>query len=154
MKLLRILLLLVFSSISALSNGQSIVGSWKKTGERLTKKDGKTTSSFNMIVKAMPCFANIVYTFSAGGKIKEQSADCAPSMMKSIGKELENSNWKLNGDQLTLQAVGAASPVKIAKYKVTFAGSDTMIWTFIYADNPGVPNITKAKQMQTTYKRQ
>jgi len=117
MKLLRILLLLVFSGISALSNAQSVIGSWKKTGETLTKKDGRTVSSFSMIVKEMPCFANIIYTFSANGKINEQSADCAASLMKSVGRGLENSNWKVNGDQLTLQASAERRRLKLQNTK-------------------------------------
>ncbi len=147
------LLALAFVSIAAFANAQGIVGSWKKKDEVLTKGNGKTSNTFKMMIKNMPCFANIVYTFSAGGKMSEQAKDCAVPLQKQITGQTENSRWKMAGDKLIIDVSDATSPVKHAEYKIEFVGRDEMIWTFNYGENPGVPNFTKAKQMQTTYVR-
>jgi hypothetical protein len=148
-----LLLALVFVSTVAFANAQGVVGSWKKKDEVLTKENGKTSNTFKMMIKNMPCFANIVYTFSAGGKMSEQAKDCAIPLQKQITGQTEKSRWKMTGDKLIIDVSDATSPVKQAEYQIEFVGKDEMIWTFKYAENPGVPNITKAKQMQTTYVR-
>ncbi len=153
-KSLRILLLtLVFASIAAFVNAQGVVGSWKKKDEMLTKANGKTTNTYNMMIKSMPCFANIIYTFSADGKMDEQATGCAVPLQKQIATSLKNARWKTTGGQLIVDVSDANALVKHAVYRIQFIGKDEMIWTFIYSENPGVSNITKAKQMQTTYVR-
>ena len=145
---------MILSGVAAIANAQSIVGSWKKTDEVLTKENGRTSNSFNMLVKNMPCFANIVYIFSAGGKMDEQAKDCAPFLQKQVASQIKNSRWAMSGKKLIMDVADKSSPVQHAEYEVEFIGQNEMIWTFVYADNPGVPNITKAKQMKTTYIRQ
>ena len=106
-----------------------------------------------MLVKSMPCFAGIIYTFSADGKMSEQAKGCSVALQKQITGQLRGARWKMAGNKLIIDATDAASPVKHAEYKVEFIGNNEMKWTFTYAENPGVPNITRAKQMQTTYTR-
>jgi hypothetical protein len=148
-----ILLTVVFVSITAFSNAQSVVGSWKKTNEVMVKENGKTTDAFKLLVKNLPCFASIVYTFSADGKMSEQAKDCSIQLQKQIANQQKNVRWKMKGDRLVLDVSDASSPVKHGEYQIEFVGNNEMIWTFKYSENPGVPNFTKAKQMQTTYVR-
>jgi hypothetical protein len=148
-----ILLTLVFVSIAAFSNAQSVVGSWKKTNEVMLKENGKTTDGFKLLVKNLPCFANIVYTFSADGKMSEQAKDCTIQLQKQIANQQKSVRWKMKGDKLVLDVSDASSPVKHGEYQIEFVGQDEMIWTFKYSENPGVPNIGKLRQMQTTYVR-
>ncbi|MGZ3750398.1 MAG: hypothetical protein ACXVB0_12795 [Mucilaginibacter sp.] len=151
-KTLRIILLIiVFAAIGRYSNAQDIVGSWKKTDEVLLKANGKTTNTFKMMVKNMPCFASIVYTFSAGGKMTEQAKECSIVLQKQIAGVLPNSRWKISGGKLIIDVSDANSPVKHAMYQIEFVGNSEMVWTFNYSENPTVPNFTKAKQMQTRY---
>ncbi|MGZ3749798.1 MAG: hypothetical protein ACXVJD_01365 [Mucilaginibacter sp.] len=153
-KSLRILLItLVFAGIAAFASAQDVVGSWKKKDEVLTKGNGKTTNTFSMMIKSMPCFANIIYTFSADGKMGEQAPGCAVPLQKQIATTLKNAHWKTTGDKLIVDVSEANALVKHAVYRIQFVGKDEMIWTFIYSENPGVSNISKAKQMQTTYVR-
>jgi len=149
----RLLLAAALSAFFAASNAQSIVGSWKKTDEILTGANGKTKSTFQTIVKRMPCFADIIYTFSAGGKMAEKAGSCNMVLQKQVDAETKNTHWKMVGNKAILDVSDKTSPVIHAEYIVEFAGPNEMTWTFIYAENPGVPNITKAKQMKTTYKR-
>jgi len=136
-----------------IAKAQSIVGSWKKTDEILTGANGKAKSMFQMIVKRMPCFADIVYTFLANGKMDEKTSGCSPVLQKQVDAEVKNTHWKMAGDKVIMDVSDKASPVINAEYRVEFFGPNEMTWTLIYAENPGVPNITKARQMKTTYKR-
>jgi hypothetical protein len=145
-------LTVILSGITLFSHAQGLIGSWKKTDEIVLKKNGKTASTFKMLVKNIPCFADIVYTFSAGGKMSERVKDCE-ILQKRIGSQLENSHWKMTGDKLTIDVFDKTSPVKHAEYQIELVGKDEMIWTFKYSENPGVPNITNAEQMKTTYIR-
>jgi len=149
----RLLLIAALLGFSKASNAQSIVGSWKKTDETVTGSNGKTKSTFQMIVKSMPCFADIIYTFSAGGKMNEKAGDCSMVLQNQVDAEAKSTHWKLVGNKVIMDLSDKTSPVIHAEYIVEFAGPNEMTWTFIYAENPGVPNITKAKQMKTTYKR-
>ena len=148
-----LLLALAFVSIAAFADAQAIVGSWRKTDETLTKENGKTVSTLKMLVKNIPCFASIVYRFSGDGKMSEQAKDCTITLQKQIASQLRSSHWKMVGNKVIIDAADATSPVKHAEYQIEFVGSNEMRWTFIYAENPCVPNITRAKQMQTTYSR-
>jgi len=152
-RLYILLLTLAFVSITAFSDAQSVVGSWKKKEDILTKENGKTVSTLKMLVKNMPCFANIIYTFTADGKMSEQAKDCTIALQKQIAGQLKASRWKMAGNKLIIDVADATSPVKHAEYQIEFIGSNEMRWTFNYAENPGVPNITRARQMQTTYTR-
>ena len=147
-----LLLIIAFLGTTACADGQAVVGSWKKKDEILTKQNGKTVSTLAMMLKNMPCFANIVYSFSGDGKMSEQAKDCAVALQKQIAAQIQGARWKMAGNKLIINA-DATSPVKHAEYHIEFVGSNEMRWTFIYAENPGVPNITRAKQMQTTYIR-
>ena len=136
----RIALALTISmAANAVAHAQPITGSWIKTDEQVTHKNGKIASTFKMLVKSMPCFAEIIYRFSSGGKMSEQS--------------LNGSHWKISGNQLTIDAADDGSPVKHAKYQITFVGDDEMIWVFHYSENPGAPNMTGVTEMRSTYKR-
>jgi hypothetical protein len=148
-----LMLIVVLSGITAFSNAQSIVGSWKKTDEVLTEKNGKTSNTFKMIAKRMPCYANIVYIFSAGGKMDERAKDCAAFLQKEVMVGLKNSRWSMTGNKLIMEMSSTAYPVSRAEYKVEFVGSNKMIWTFDYAQNKEFEKITKAEQMKTTYER-
>lgn len=143
----------LFTAITLFSNAQGIIGSWKKKDEVLTKENGKTKSTFEMLVKNMPCFANIVYTFYSGGKMDEQANGCAVPLQAQIKGTLKNSHWKVAGGKLTIDVADKGALAKHAEYQIEFVGADKMVWTFNYAENPGVPNFTKAKQMRTTYAR-
>jgi len=86
-------------------------------------------------------------------KNDEQAKDCAVALQKQIAAQLRVSRWKMTGNKLIIDVADPTAPAKHAEYQVEFVGSNEMRWTFNYADNPGVPNVTKAKQMQTTYTR-
>jgi len=148
-----LLLTLVLASTATILNAQSILGSWKKTDEVLIKEDGIKKSTYKMMLKNMPCFQTIVYSFLAGGKMDETAKDCAAPVQKLVAGDLTNARWKITGNKLIIDVAGKNALVKHAVYQIDFNSNNEMIWTFIYADNPGVPNATRAKQMQTTYVR-
>jgi hypothetical protein len=140
-------------ALAGLSNAQTVAGSWKKTDEVLMKANGKASSTFKMMLRNMPCFGNIVYIFSNDGKMDEQAKGCSVELQKQIAGQLQSASWKMNGGKLLIDVADKAALAKHAEYQVEFIGKDKMIWTFNYADNPGVPNVTRAKQIQTTYVR-
>lgn len=147
------MLTLILSGATVFSSAQSVVGSWKKTGEMLIAGNGKTSDAFKMLVKHMPCYANVVYIFSADGKMDEHAKDCAAYLQKQIANQMKNSRWKMAGDRLIMDVSDKSAPVLHGEYKVEFAGPNKMVWTFDYSENPNVPNIAKVKQMKTTYER-
>ena len=152
-KIIRIVLLsILFACTATISSAQSIIGSWKKTDEMLVKENGETKSTYKTMLKNMPCFATIVYSFLAGGKMDETAKDCAAPVQKLVG-DLKNARWKVTGNKLIIDVADKNALVKHAVYQIDFNGHNEMIWTFIYADNPGTPNVTRAKKMQTTYVR-
>ena len=99
----------------------------------------------------MPCFAGIVYTFSAGGKIKEDASGCPVMIQKTTASTDQQTTWKQTGDKMTMDYGNA--PAMHRLFHIRFIGNNEMVWTFIYAENPGTPNPSKAKEMTTTYHR-
>src|SRR5258707_14047163 len=114
------LLAAVFLVTATISNAQSVTGSWIKTNEVLVRQGGKTVSTLQMLVKNMPCFADIIYSFAADGKMSENAKNCSPLLQKQIAGSLENARWKFTGNKLFIDSPGGASPVKHAEYRVQF----------------------------------
>lgn len=148
--LLSILLLSVSLAGARPASAQSVTGSWVKTSEILTHADGKSANSFEKITKAMPCIANIVYTFYPGGRLKEDASGCPGPVQKAEAFQV---TWKQKDEKITLDIDGCCAPMRHSVFHVRFEGENEMVWTFVYAENPGTPNPTKAKEMKTTYHR-
>lgn len=135
------------------ASAQSVSGSWIKTSEIITHMDGKAVDMFERIKKQIPCFAGIVYIFSTGGKMDEDASGCPATIQKTAVSINRQTSWKQTGDKITLNIAGDAAPIKRSVYHIRFAGNDEMVWTFVYAENPGTPNPLKTKEMVTTYHR-
>jgi|GEM_PF-1651186 len=145
-----ILLLSVLLAGARPASAQSVTGSWVKTSEILTHADGKTTNGFEKIIKAMPCIANTVYTFYAGGQLKEDASTCPSPVQKAAAFR---ATWKQAGEKITLNIDGCCAPMRHSLFHIRFEGDNEMVWTFVYAENPETPNPTKAREMKTTYHR-
>jgi len=83
----------------------------------------------------------------------EKAKGCNAALQKQVDAEVKNTHWKMVRNKVIMGLSDKTSPVIHVEYIVEFTGANQMTWTFIYAENPGVPNVTKAKQMKTTYKR-
>jgi len=151
MKIFFIGALLVSSTIPC--TAQSIAGSWIKTDEVVIHLDGQTVQTFSKMTKLAPCLKTVVYTFSKDGKLTEDASHCKPEFQKIATTSLRGAGWSMNGDKVTLTVADKASPFSRMIFHVRKDGGDKMVWTFIYAENPGIPSLTKAKEMITTYER-
>ena len=132
---------------------QTIAGSWIKTEEALTRQDGTTVQTFQKMTKVTPCLKTVVYTFSSDGKMSEDASHCKPEYQKIATTSLRGAGWSMAGDKVTLTIADKASLFSKMIFHVRKDGGNKMIWTFVYAENPGIPNMTKAKEMMTTYER-
>jgi len=130
---------------------QGITGKWKKSGQTTVYVNGKKTDSWTSLVKLQPCYANIVYSFIAGGKMDENAAGCSETVKKMLTSAVPKSNWKLSGNQLTITASDGSIPPAV--YEISFSGN-SMTWYFNYAANPAIPNIkARAQSMTIVYER-
>ncbi|MBN8851562.1 MAG: hypothetical protein BGO55_04605 [Sphingobacteriales bacterium 50-39] len=132
---------------------QTITGSWIKTEEVVIHQDGTTAQTFIKMTKLAPCLKTVVYTFSSDGKINEDASHCKPEFQKIASTSLRGAGWSMTGDKVTLTVADKTSPFSRMIFHVKKDGSDKMVWTFVYAENPGIPSLTKAKEMITTYER-
>lgn len=132
---------------------QSIAGSWIKTDEVLIHVDGQTVQAFSKLTKLAPCLKTVVYTFSKDGKLTEDASHCKPEFQKIATTSLRGAGWSMSGDKVTLTVADKTLPYSRMIFHVRKDGSDKMVWTFVYAENPGIPGLNKAKEMITTYER-
>ncbi|WP_461080867.1 lipocalin-like domain-containing protein [Spirosoma flavus] len=129
---------------------QSAVGTWKRTTMLLTEADGKTTDMSAQLTKAMPCTADITYTFVADGTFRTDVPESCGAMKKTIEQMNKSGRWSAKGNKIKVVMIDKSLPD--ADYDLTVSGN-TMTWSFNYADNPQMPNPTKAKRTVITYKR-
>ncbi|CCG99215.1 hypothetical protein FAES_1205 [Fibrella aestuarina BUZ 2] len=131
---------------------QSLVGTWKRTGTLINYQSGKTDDVQAMMTKSMPCTANITYEFTGNGLLKTKiPADCQ-QMMSAMAKLYADTRYSTSGNQITVVSPDPKlSPNSTYTYSVT---GNTLIMTLTYADQPKMPNPTKAKTMVLTYQRQ
>ena len=134
-------------------SAQTIKGSWIKTDEAIVHQDGKTVQTFLKMTKAVPCLKTVVYTFSSDGKLSEDASHCKPEFQKIAQTTLRGAGWTMNGDKVILTVADKTSPYSRMIFRVRTTGNDKMVWTFVYAENPDIPNLTNAKEMITTYER-
>ena len=129
---------------------QNAVGTWKRTTMTLTEANGKTTDMMSQLTKAMPCTVDITYTFKADGTFQTVVPESCGPMKKTIEQMNKSGRWSATGDKLKVVMLDKSLPD--ANYELTVKGN-TMTWSFKYADNPQMPNPTKAKGMAITYQR-
>lgn len=127
-----------------------VAGTWKRTSMTLVDASGKTTDLNATMAKAMPCTKDITYTFLADGSLKTNVPDACGAMKKTIETMNASGKWTMSGQKLTVTTTIKSLPP--ATYDVRFQGN-TMTWVFTYADNPGTPNPTNAKQMTIVYQQ-
>jgi len=132
---------------------QSIAGSWLKTNEVLLHQDGQTFQAFSKLTKVAPCLKTVVYTFSKDGKLTEDASHCKPEYQKIATSSLLGAGWSMSGDKVILTIADKTLPYSRMIFHVRRDGNDKMVWTFIYAENPGIPAVNKAKEIITTYER-
>lgn len=148
---LSLLLMLICCLPRAGAVAQSIKGSWKKTAQIMVLASGKRSDSFKDLIKTQPCYANIIYSFLAGGKMSEELFGCDEPTKKVIAASVATSTWRQEGNKLTLSGGNTGLPP--ALYEISFSGN-RMTWVFNFADNPSMPNIKgRTKTIIITYEK-
>jgi hypothetical protein len=132
------------------ANGQSVVGRWKRLSTTLVNTNGKSEDIDKMMRQAMPCAANIVYTFVANGTMAVDAGACDASTRKMMESMSDKSRWSQSGNKV--MATMADKSIPPSTHEVSFSGN-TMTWRFNYADNPKLPNPTKVRTMTIVYQR-
>ncbi|GAB3959323.1 hypothetical protein GCM10028805_55220 [Spirosoma harenae] len=128
----------------------SLTGTWKRTAMTLTESTGKTTDMQQMMNQNMPCTKDMTYTFSADGSMKTNVPDACGALKKTIESMNASGHWNMSGKKVVVTTTMKDIPP--ATYEVNQQGN-TMTWVFNYADNPKMPNPTKAKTMTIVYTR-
>lgn len=128
----------------------TVTGTWKRTSMLLVDGDGKTTDMNKMMEKNMPCTKDITYTFSADGTLKTNVPDACGALKKTIESMNASGRWTMSGNKVLVTTTMKDIPQ--ATYEVNLQGN-TMTWIFNYAENPKMPNPTKAKRMTIIYQR-
>ena len=137
--------LLLFSSLVASS--QTIVGTWKRTGNILIMDDGSKKDMQKTLLKAMPCQAGIKYFFTAAGKnYTESPKGCG------AGDEMSRATYKLSGSNLTLTPEKDMGMPFNSIYTIEFTG-DLMTLSHIYTESEKSTLHTKAKKIIITYQK-
>lgn len=148
MNRLAILLLSLLLATDALA--QSPVGTWKRTTMLLTEANGKTTDMAPELTKTMPCTKDITYSFVADGTMRVNVPESCGVMKLAIERVNKSGRWTISGGKITIVVLDKNLPD--SDYDLTISGN-TMTWSFNYANNPQMPNPTKAKRMVIKYVR-
>ncbi|WP_020596785.1 lipocalin family protein [Spirosoma panaciterrae] len=128
----------------------TITGTWKRTAMTLVESSGKSTDMHKMMETNMPCTKEMTYTFGADGTMKTNVPDACGTLKKTIESMNASGKWTMNGHKVLVTTTMKEIPP--ATYDVDVKGG-TMTWTFNYADNPKMPNPTKAQRMTIVYQR-
>jgi Lipocalin-like domain len=142
------LILPLFLATNLLAQG--IVGTWKRTAMLLTEANGKTEDSMPEMTQAMPCTAQITYTFLANGTMSTNVPDDCVAIKKATEKMNKITRWSVSGNKLKVAVTDKS--IADSEHILTMSGN-TMTWTFDYAANPQMPNPTKAKLLVIKYIR-
>jgi Lipocalin-like domain len=143
-------LFLLAGLIPQQADAQSIVGKWKRTGLVIVNTSGVKQDVDKMMRQAMPCMKDIVYTFMSNGTLVTDATTCAATQRKLIESMNAKSRWSMTGNKITASVTDKSVPPSV--HTVSFSGN-SMTWQFNFADNPRMPNPTKAKSMTTVYQR-
>ncbi len=129
---------------------QNVTGTWKRTAMLLTEANGKTEDSMPEMTQAMPCTAQITYTFLADGTMRTNVPDACGAIKKATEKINKTARWSVSGNKLKVMVLDKSLPY--SEQVLTMSGN-TMTWTFDYAANPQMPNPTNAKRLVIKYVR-
>jgi len=88
-------LFLIIASV----NAQSPVGKWKLVDGKIETITGKRIEFLKEDYEKEPCLANVVYTFSADGKIITKADNCADSTRKSLEASNLAIKWESSGNK-------------------------------------------------------
>ena len=138
-----------FRSLPSPSAGD-ISGTWKRATMTMIDASGKTTDLMALMNRSLPCSKDITYTFTGDGNMTSTVPDACGAMKKTLESMNGAGHWTMSGQKLTVTTTMKDIPT--STYDVSFQGN-SMTWVFNYADNPKVPNPTKAKQMTFVYQR-
>ena len=148
-KIINLFLCILFLLASYTGLCLGITGSWKKTSQSIITVDGKKTDSYKQLIKMQPCYANMVFTFSPGGKMSQTADGCSEAIKKMVSSGAAKGRWKVTGNKLTITVTDNSVPPAV--YEISFSGN-TMTWVFNYADNPNTPNMKgRARSLIITY---
>jgi len=143
-------LLLITDQVDA----QSIVGRWKRISNVVEKADGSQQDLDQMMKKYSPCITELVYTFVPDGTLLTDLSACDADRRKAIESTVvaanKKSRWSQSGSKVTTTMTD--NSISASVHIVRFSGN-TMTWQFNFADNPNVPNPTKARTMTIVYQR-
>ncbi|MBX2923314.1 MAG: hypothetical protein KF746_14025 [Chitinophagaceae bacterium] len=90
---LKIMLLFLFvMSLTSFAMAQSPAGKWKITGWYTESMTGKKTNVFEEFAKSDPCFAKIILSFTANGKITGQGAEKCP---RTVTERSPGTRWEM-----------------------------------------------------------
>ena len=142
---LHFICLLLLSSFAAFS--QTIVGTWKRTGNLLVMDDGSKKDMQKTLLKAMPCQANIQYIFTAAG----ENYTVSPKGC-GAGDEMSRAKYHLSGNTLTLTPEKDLGMPFNSIYTVEFSG-DRMTLSHVYSESEKTTIHTKAKKIIITYQK-
>jgi hypothetical protein len=148
---MSLLFFLLLTGLSAQAQvPASVAGTWKRTSTVLVDAQGKSTDVGAMMKKSMPCASDIRYTFRPDGTMEVAVPDACGPLKKQLEATDAGEACRLNGKTLTVTSKNPKFPT--STYELTTAGK-TMTWVHRYADNPQVPNPTKAQSITITYER-
>ncbi|WP_080054960.1 lipocalin-like domain-containing protein [Spirosoma aerolatum] len=128
----------------------TITGTWKRTAMTLVESSGKSTDMNKMMETNMPCTKEMTYTFGNDGTMKTNVPDACGALKKTIESMNASGKWTMSGRKVVVTTTMKDIPP--STYDVAISGN-TMTWTFNYADNPKMPNPTKAQRMTIVYQR-
>ncbi len=145
----KLLITLLFISITNFLFAQSIVGAWKTLSNVIENNDNKQTDILSMQLKMWPCMAQLQTIFEANKtQIMKSPTRCGPIDFN----KLSASSWKMNGNEISITNTSMPSPLGVtAIYKVEFSGNK-VIFTHEYTDSERKKLHTpKAKKAIITY---
>lgn len=132
--------------VSAQLSAQSIIGTWKRTGNLMEDIGGKKTDLQKIMLQSSPCIATIKYMFDANGK---HTVKAPANCMEGI-EEMSKANWKMQGKKLIITTI--ANPITVTDYTLAFTGN-TMIMTHLYSEAERKQYSIKTNKIIITYQR-
>ena len=130
------------------SFAQTPVGNWKRISMIEENAQSKKSDVHKLMIQQMPCTENIIYIFSANGKMIHKAKDCAAAIKKSIETAAQKSTWVMKGNTMYTSYEG--DKTLNTKCTVTYSGNK-MIMKYNY--EPGDFNPAKSKSLTVVYQR-
>lgn len=139
-------------------NAQSPVGKWKLIIGVTETVAGKSTDLLKNSYEKEPCLKNVIYIFSADGKIITDADKCPDSTRKNLEASNLAIKWEISGNN-KIKISTKDSDIDPVTYELTIGldehsiarGRRVMRWVLNFGDDPDISNPDEVVVLEFVY---